>query len=142
MRAIEEIEARLKKFPQAKYEINKTSISIFPTSGDGFTVSLYEREGNFTVAFDGWHEEFQDKDAALNCFAFGLSSECRLKEVRRGKFACKWTVESWEDGEWIEDSTTGFLIFPFWKKEEVRYLQNTLLPEESSTNQPRHRTSD
>lgn len=134
MKAVEEIKTKLQNYPEAKYESDGTSISVFPMSDDGFTVSLYEREENFTVAFDGWHEEFQDRNEALNCFVFGLSSECRLKEVRHGNFACKWTVESWENGKWVEDSTTGLLIFPFWKKEEVRYLQNSLLPEESSSN--------
>lgn len=35
------------------------------------------------VYFNSWHEEFDDEDEALNCSAFGLSSECRLKEFNR-----------------------------------------------------------
>lgn len=127
MRAIEEIETKLKKYREVKYELDKTGISVFPASDEGFTLSLYEHERGFTVSFAGWHEEFQDKDEALNCFAFGLSSGCRLKEIRRGSFAYKWTVESKENENRVEDSTTGLFFFPFWKKKEVRYLQNNLI---------------
>ncbi len=132
MSVIEEIKVRLRKYPQAKYESDDASISVFPMSDGGFTVSLAEHQDSYTVSFDGWHEEFQDKEEALNCFAFGLSSECRLKEVRRGNSAYKWTVESSENGKWVEDGTTGLFLFPFWKKKEVRYLQNRLLGEEGT----------
>lgn len=132
MRAIEEIKVKLEKYPHVRYESDESSISVLPTSDDGFTVSLYEHESDFTVSFNGWHEEFQGRDEALNCFAFGLSPECRLKEVRRGNFVYKWTVESREDGMWAEDATTGLFLFPFWRKKEVRYLQNDLLGDEVS----------
>src|SRR5262249_14251262 len=47
-----------------------------------------------TVYFNGWHENFSDPSEALDCFVFGLSDECRLKEHRRGNVAYRWTVES------------------------------------------------
>ena len=33
-------------------------------------------------------------------------------------------LEYIQQGEWIEDSTTGMLFPPFWRKAEVVYLQN------------------
>lgn len=84
-------------------------------------------DNSCTISFEGWHEEFDDTEEALNVFALGLSNECRLRECRRGSFAYKWTVEYLENGEWIEQSTTGLLLFPFWMKKSVRYLQNDLL---------------
>ncbi len=132
MRAIDEIKAKLAKYPQAECKSDDFSISVFPSSDEGFTVSFYEQERNFAVSFNGWHEEFQDQDEAMNCFAFGLSTECRLKESLRGGTPYKWTVQSCEDGMWVDDSSTGLLLVPFWRKKEIRYLQNGLLRQEAT----------
>ena len=35
---------------------------------------LVESEQGCTVGYNGWHEEFSDKNEALNCFTFGLSA--------------------------------------------------------------------
>jgi hypothetical protein len=136
MNVIEEIQAKLQKYPHAKFESNGNSISVFPISDDGFTVSLSINQDSYTVSFNGWHEDFQDKEEALNCFAFGLSSDCRLKEYRRGNFAYSWTVESKENGVWVEDGATGLFLFPFWMRKEVRYLQNHLTGEENNADKP------
>jgi hypothetical protein len=138
MSLIEEIKTRLRNYHDAKYESDGESVSVLPISNDGFTVSLTEQQGSYLVSFGGWHEAFKDKEEALNCFAFGLSSECRLKEVRRGSFAYKWTVEAKENERWVEDGTTGLYLFPFWKKKEVRYLQNHLIGEEAAPIQSSH----
>ena len=130
MTVIEEIKSKLQKYPHAKYESDNASISVFPTSDTGFTVGLVVNRNSCTVSFNGWHEEFQNEEEAVNCFAFGLSSDCRLKEYRRGRFPYKWTVESRENGAWVEDSTTGLFLFPFWMRNECRYLQNNLISRE------------
>ena len=133
MSVIEEIKARLQKYPRAKFESDSDSISVFPTSDTGFTVGLTVSRGSYTVSFDGWHESFRDEEEALTCFGFGLSPDCRLREYRRGTFIYKWVVESKGDGGWVEDSGTGLLLFPFWRKKEVRYLQNDLIAAEPNT---------
>jgi hypothetical protein len=127
MGTIEKIKAKLQKYPHVKYECDHNSISVFPASDDGFTVSLTVNPGSYTVSFNGWHEDFQSEEEALNYFAFGLSSDCRLKEYRRGSFAYKWTVESKETGGWVEGDTTGLFLFPFWMRKEIRCLQNYLI---------------
>jgi hypothetical protein len=132
MDVIEEIKARLQKYPHAKFESNSGSISVFPTSDDGFTVGLTVNQDSYTIFFNGWHDDFWDKEEALNCFAFGLSSDCRLKEYRCGNFAYKWTVESKENGKWVENGTMGLFLFPFWMRKEVRYLQNDLISTEQN----------
>ena len=101
MNVIEEIKTRLQKYPHARFEGSSNSISVLPASDEGFTVGLTVDQDSYTVSFDGWHEEFHEKEDALNCFAFGLSSDCRLKEHRRGNFKYKWTVESKENGKWV-----------------------------------------
>ncbi len=95
MSVIEKIKEKLKKHPEAKFEEGQDHISILPTSESGFTVTMME---GLNVFFNGWHKQFVDEDDALNCFALGLSTDCRLKETRRGDEAYRWTVEYQENG--------------------------------------------
>jgi hypothetical protein len=94
----------------------KASVSLIINSKD-----------SYTVHFEGWHENFDEENEALGVFALGLSGDCRLREYYRGNFAHKWIVDFKEDGEWLEQSTTGLLVFPFWRKKRMRILQNTLI---------------
>jgi hypothetical protein len=127
MNPIDEIRTKLRSYPNVKYESTDSSITVSPSSDAGFNVTLEISPGNYTVYFNGWHENFNDPSEALDCFAFGLSDECRLKEYRRGAFAYRWTVESKQNGEWVADTKTGLFLFPFWKRAEVVYLQNDLV---------------
>ena len=128
MNPIEEIKQRMAKYPQARCESDSTSATVFPTSDDGFEVTLIVNSNDhYTIHFEGWHEDFSNATEALNCFAFGLSSDCRLREYRRGNFAYKWTVEYKDQDEWIEEGTVGLLLFPFWLKCTTRLLQNNLI---------------
>jgi hypothetical protein len=81
------------------------------------------------VFFDEWHEEYDDVEKALNCFAFGLSDM-----GYRGRFAHVWTVEEkdengeWAECQWVGCNEMGLLAPPlFWLKKKHVYLQNTLL---------------
>src|SRR5215813_12637481 len=131
MNVIEEIKRRLSKCPDVQFSSDACSITILPVSSEGFSVTVTETSSSgYTVSFEGWHEDFEDANEALNVFAFGLSDECRLREYRRGGFAYKWTLESWEDGQWKANSTTALFFFPFWRKLEVLHLQNKLLGRE------------
>lgn len=133
MEIIETIRQKLLRYPEVKFENGDNSITLFPTSDDGFTVSLYVDENcnePFEVYFNGWHEGFTDASEALECFAFGLSDECRLKEYSRDDNVYKWIVESNCDGSWEEYSTTALIFFPFWKSQTVRVLQNCLITNE------------
>ncbi len=125
--AIEEIKERLKKYPELKYNVSGSTITIAAPSPDGFSVSLIEGTSEWIVHFDGWHEHFDSKDAALNCFAFGLSDECRLEITLRGKFSYRWTVQSKTDNGWESDSTTGLIFFPFWRRKRVEFRRNNVL---------------
>ncbi len=136
MKVIDEIKRRLSKYPDIQFSSDDCSITVLPVSPEGFSVTVTEMSGNgYTVFFEGWHEDFEDANEVLNVFAFGLSDECRLREYRRGGFAYKWTLESWEDGDWREESTTAQVFFPFWRKVEVRHLQNKLLSRKNEWNQ-------
>lgn len=127
MTAIEKIKEKLKKYPQVTYEEAENYISVLPIVDKGFTVSLEISDENIKVFYNGWHDDFENEEEALNCFAFGLSNECRLKEFCRNGEPYKWTLE-YKDGEnWIEDSTTGLFNFAVWQKQTIHYLQNNLI---------------
>ena len=125
--AIDRIEAKLKKYPELSYEIEGNNISVKPVVESGFWVYFIVRKDGYTVGFDGWHEEFQDEERALDCFAFGFSDQCRLKVVKRGKMECSWSVEGWDGERWVEDSTTGLIFVPFWRRKTVEYRRNDLI---------------
>jgi hypothetical protein len=128
MNLIEELKRRLDSVPNARYEADGSSITVEPRDSDGFTVMLTQNSNNhYTVFFNGWHEDFEDAEETTNIFGLGLSNECRLRECRRGNMPYKWTVETLEDGHWQPHSTTALLLFPFWRKRQIRYLQNRLL---------------
>jgi hypothetical protein len=128
MSTADKIEDKCKKYPDIKYKRDGAAITVFPANSNGFEVSYNPAGNKHNVSFLGWHEEFSNENEALNCFAFGLSGECRLKISSKGNFPYKWTVEAKDkNGNWSEDSTTGFLVFPFWRKTKHLTLQNNFI---------------
>ena len=128
--AIAVIREKLTKYPQTIYQETAQSITIPTETENGFDVTLSVDNDKFTVYFNGWHEHFEDEETALNCFAFGLSNYCRLKEFSKNGKPYKWILEYKEDGEWLADSTTGLInaaLVKFWTRETVRYLRNDLI---------------
>jgi hypothetical protein len=121
---IQKIKTKLSAYPDIRYLENADGIEVHPRDQSGFTVGLRITASGFTVHFDGWHEKFTSEEEALDCFAFGLSSQCRLAVVLRGNTEIKWVVESLADGVWTADSETGLLLQPFWHSPRVEYRQN------------------
>ena len=126
MNVISKVKENLQKYPEIRFQEDENSISVHPTLDNGFTVTLIIGD-DFKVFYNGWHEDFEDEEVALNCFALGLSSRCRLIEFRREDEPYKWTLEYLEKGNWIEDSTISLFNFPFWQKQTTHYLQNDLI---------------
>ncbi len=125
MNVLDRVRERLRtKHPDLRFTDANGTIVVHAPAPGGFDVSI---SADLVVGFDGWHEHFDTPERALDCFAFGFSDRCRLKVTYRGSFACRWTLESIEDGQWVEDSTTGLLFFPFWRAPRVEYRQNALL---------------
>ena len=124
MDCIKQIKAKLENYPGLEWQQDGMTISVSPEHG--FTVWLTESAEGCTVGFNGWHEEFADKAEALDCFAFGLSDKCRLKVFAKGASEYKWVLQAFENGQWVSDSTTALVFFPFWRKTRISYLQNHL----------------
>jgi hypothetical protein len=129
MNAIQKIKAKL-SVSDVQYSESADRIEVHPRDRSGFTVGLRITPSGFTVNFEGWHEEFSSEDEAVDCFAFGLSSKCRLAIVFRGATEAKWMVEAFENGVWRRDSETGLLLQPFWRPARVEYRQNRVLEAE------------
>jgi len=128
MTPIDWLKEKLKKRPEISWSETVNSIRIEPTTDDGFPIELSDEGAQIVVSFaDGWHENFTDQDEALECVAFGLSDSCRLRVLRRGGTSYNWTVEYEENGNWWPESTTGLLLFPFWRRKEVAYFQNRII---------------
>ena len=127
MTVIDEVKAKLAKYPHARYSETSDSIQVHPADDSGFAVGLRVTGEQYTVWFEGWHEEFDSSREALNCFAFGLSEACRLAVTYRGATAVKWVVESLRNGSWVEDSEVGLLVAPFWRSRNISRKQNHLI---------------
>jgi hypothetical protein len=106
------------------HEVGSSHVSVQPRDKQGFAVSLSVMAGQYTVSFDGWHEDFSDEHEAVACFMFGLCSRCRLRVTRRWGMSCAWTVEKKDGDTWRPISETGLLLAPWWAKKSFGYLQN------------------
>ncbi len=126
MDIIAEIVNKLSKFPAITPIYDKYSVTVEPSQKNGFEVSIdAEGRSEFIVAFDGWHEHFSEPAEAIDCFFFGLFGYCRIKVSVRGNSTHKWELQSFNNGKWETDSTTGFLFFYYWREKSVSYLQNS-----------------
>ncbi|MEW8498740.1 MAG: hypothetical protein AB2699_09530 [Candidatus Thiodiazotropha taylori] len=96
MNPLAEIKTRLEKYPDLEVLEEEHSISVKTTDSDGFEVWFSDDENEYTVGYEGWHQHFDKSEIedALNCFAFGLSSDCRLKVSARGGKNYKWVIEA------------------------------------------------
>ncbi|MFM7856582.1 MAG: hypothetical protein ACKO96_32825 [Flammeovirgaceae bacterium] len=126
---IKKVVDKLTKYPDVKYNHTDSELTIEPTDKKGFAVTIGANHREIVVSADFWHEHFDnsDEEKALNCFAFLLSDSCRLKIEYKGEKPKTWTLESFENGQWIGDSTTGLFNPKFWQPTRVEYLQNGLI---------------
>ena len=124
---ISRIKEQLQEYPQVTYTSSEGVLEVPAQNPTGFRVWIRERRGHYTAGFKGWHEEFPHADSALKCFAFGLSSACRLRVFRCLGTDYKWQVLVSVDGEWVADSETGLLFPTFLLPKKQRDLHNDII---------------
>ncbi len=126
---IQKIIDKLQKYPDATYTHADDVLTVDPLDNHGFAVTISIEANELIVSADLWHEHFEagEEEKALNCFAFLLSDACRLKIEYKGEKPKTWTIESFENGQWVTDSTTGLFHFMFWQPKRVAYYQNKLI---------------
>jgi hypothetical protein len=149
---IEQVRERLSKYPDARIEYDAFSISVVPGSPGGFTVRLTVHScgagEHYTIWYNGSHEEIlHDPKTAINLFAFGLSTGCRLQEYSRAGRAYRWVVEAWspQRQRWEADwDVVRWLValFLFWQRPTVRCLQNRLIDLDAADSPSRQRHCD
>ena len=99
------------------------ALRVPPEGPDGFEVWIGPGDA-WQVAYEGWHDDFRDPEQALSCFLMGLTEAVRLRVTRRGATACAWTPEARHGDRWETVGTVGLVLFPFWRRKEIRVLQN------------------
>ena len=127
MKLIDRVLQVLAKYPAVRFQRDGNSVEVPPASPDGFHVSISTENGSRMVHYEGWHEEFDNDNDALNCFMIGLTPTVRLKVTRRGDCDHKWSVEIREGDRWESSGTVGLLFFPFWRRKKTATLQNRWL---------------
>lgn len=90
----QEILTRLEKYSGFEVARDSESLSVICDCEGSFEVSIYRNGDGFQVGYDGWHEDFEDLEQALDCFTFGLSDQCRLKVKMRGETDTARTLQS------------------------------------------------
>jgi hypothetical protein len=136
MAIISEILERLRdRNPSLSVRVEGATLTVDPGIPEGFAVWFHDGGEKYTVGFDGWHEHFDSLEEALDCFAFGLGGDCRLKVAFRRSFPYRWTLEVKENGGWREESTVGLLLFPFWRRSRTIYRMNRPVTGASATSQ-------
>jgi hypothetical protein len=129
MPVIERVAAQLRQYPALACRVEGNTLTVEPAGAAGFPASLSDAGAGFVVALAGWRQSFRCLAGALECFALGLTPACRLRVCRRGRVAYRWTLQHRRGDTWTDDSTTGRLLYPFWRRREVIYLQNGTAPE-------------
>src|SRR5438105_1096665 len=96
---IAEIRERIARYPTARVEYDHSSITYLPANEDGFVVRLSVEAQNdweqYTVHYNGSHQEFTHRKEAITAFAFGLSTGCRVREYSLSGRPFRWVVDAW-----------------------------------------------
>ena len=128
MNFLDDLRRRLtEKHPELNVTVDRGTLTVRAPVADGFDVWASEAAG-VVVGYGGWHEHFgpEQHEEARRCFAVGFSDQVRLKVALRGRSKYRWTLEVLNDGEWMEDSTTGTISLAFWRPRRTEYRQNAL----------------
>jgi hypothetical protein len=126
------VQAILRRYPQARCQDSPQHVTVLPANDQGFAVEFVVQESGsrptrYAVNCDGWHKEFRDIDAALNCFIAALSDSNRLEVWLRGSNPYRWTLEHRARHGWESLGTISSWQLAFWRPRRILYLQNHLL---------------
>ena len=130
MDPFDEIEKRLQKYPNTKFESRDGHLTVFPVDDDGFPVTLEfdAKIREYVVTFGEFsHLHFSDSSEALEWFAFGLSDACRIETIYRDRTPVRSNIQSREGDYWRTVNETAILIPLFWKKRSRKMQQNNLI---------------
>ena len=132
MNPVEELERKLGAHPEVGFRRSGDGIEIDPVGEGGFPIRLGRGEGGWLVGFGdgGFHERFDDPRDVLSFVAFGLSQDCRLRELNL-PLLHRSLVERREGETWRLVYEVGTLRLPFGRRLPQGVFQNTLFPPHS-----------
>lgn len=110
-----------------RWERVGSGLRVLKADGYGFELAIVGHAAGWTVHFEGWHEDFDDVEEAIECFAFGLTDACRIARWSRGDRILRWTLEARTDRGWIRGRTSGLLLSPLVEAADVRYFGNAFV---------------
>jgi hypothetical protein len=129
MTTIQKIVAILKQYPGVRYEFRADAIRALAPDENGYEVALLMYpQPSYTVFLATWHMEFADEKSAIGTFLGGLSEAYRLEVTSRGGVDYLWRIQYREPNGWRSASAVGVFRINFWRKKNIRYLQNHILP--------------
>lgn len=134
MKPINEIRARLLQHPDVQYVASTDTLRMEAAQAGGFPIYI-RRNATSGWATSGWDVtfgeglqcHFEDAAAAVDFFTFGLSGQCRLREIRRGSMVHRAYAERRTESGWEVVQETVRLLYPFWRRPSEYIFQNTLL---------------
>lgn len=133
MNPLEEIHSFLKEYSDIQIQESSDSITVLSSELSGFDVSFKELKNGYIISFGEWHEYLpkgqKGANFAFGLFKFGLSDSCRLKIYRKGivNYKCDLEYKKQVSGQWDRVATQSVFVYPFWKKEQVIYLKNSVI---------------
>jgi len=119
----------LQSIPGVEYTTQPGELEIKGSPG-GFDVTLIDDGREATISTDVWHDQFDDPQDAAWYAIWLMSERMRIKVSYRGRHVVRSTPESLTpEGDWIPGTTFG-LLFPFFGKQRIEYLSNSVIAPE------------
>lgn len=122
---LNELEGVARDCGGCRIERSAAGLTVAAQSLSGFDLSIWVEAGVYVLTFDGWTEEFEDRNAAARLFISALRGEARLKVDCIGDKRWRWTLETLCDGDrWHPQSTIGHAVWRLWGARSVIHLRN------------------
>ena len=122
------LQAVLRRYPQARVQLNATRVQVEPPEPGGFPVTLEILPAGHRVRCGAWHQDVPAAEDAIALARLALSPAGRLAVTVKGGLQVQWELERLEPGRrWTGLGALGAWLIPFWGRRTVHYLQNRLL---------------
>lgn len=115
----------LASHPKVAPIIGQAQLTIPMTSPDGFTISLINDSGRWTLAMGGWHDDFNSIDRAIDYIGEALDGKLRIR-IDSDYKPHTWAVERLlSDATWVEeDRLRAARLFFKYRTQQSVYLRN------------------
>ncbi len=127
MRFLDQITTRLDSMVGVRYEREPDRVIVPAARPAGFAVRIIDHGGSWTILYDEHEITTREADEAANTFFLGLSDRIRLVLTKRRGKTYRWTVQIFDNGDWVVDDESRRVWIPFWQPTTRIVRQNNLL---------------